>query len=151
MGTFEKKRDIYFSLCAVMFSAFLLLNALSYAAESAAFPVFLTSLMVFFAVILLIKSILTSPIQEDDQAARAQYKGLVRCAFGVIGSTCLYVAGIVYVGYFVSTAVFFLSVMLLYGKNKLFPSLLATTSFLVIIYALFVYFLGIHLPQSLLI
>ncbi len=150
VGTFEKKRDIYFALCATLISALLLCKALGYSTDSAIFPIFLTCLMLFLAVLLLIKSILAKVTHDNSQQEHISQGALLRCALGVLGSTAIYIAGIMYVGYFVSTAIFFLSVMLLYGKNELVPSLAATAIFLLTIYGLFVYFLGINLPQSLL-
>jgi hypothetical protein len=40
--------------------------------------------------------------------------------------------------------------MLVYGKNKLLPSLLSLAGFVAVMYSLFVWFLGMRLPEGLL-
>ncbi len=151
MNAFQKKRDVYFSFCAILVSAFLLCKSLTYASESAVFPLFLTSLMLLLAVLLLIKTLREQVVHGEDTSAVVAFWGTVKCALWVISATAAYVAGIIYLGYFVSTAVFFLSIMLGYGKNAWLPSLLSTVGFLAIIYGLFVSFLGISLPQGILV
>lgn len=153
MTPYEKKRELIFSVGATAFSALLLARCFSYPAESSGFPKFLCGLMLLFSVILLHKT-MRAPTEEDeigDAGKRAGFRRNVGTALAVIGGTVAYVLAIMYIGYFVGTTVFFLGAMVVFGKNKFVPSLLASSGFMVVMYALFVWFLGMRLPEGILV
>jgi len=55
-----------------------------------------------------------------------------------------------YIGYFVSSIIFLVGTMSVFGKQSLFTKTIATAGFLLVVYALFVSFLGLRLPEGLL-
>ena len=71
-------------------------------------------------------------------------------AFKVFLITSLYVLAIDYIGYFAATAAFLLGAMALFGNRRLLVMGCVTASFLALIYALFVLFMGVRLPEGLL-
>jgi len=153
MTPYEKKRDCIFALVATAISTLGLVQAFTYPPESSNFPKFLLWLMLLFSVLLLIKNIRTAAVSVDAASAAASRAGLydsLKTAAFVICGTAVYALAIRYIGYFVGTAAFFLYVMLVYGKNKLLPSLLSLAGFVAVMYSLFVWFLGMRLPEGLL-
>ncbi len=68
----------------------------------------------------------------------------------VFSLTIAYLAGIMYIGYFVSNTIFLIGTMSIFGRQGLFTKTIATAGFLLVVYALFVSFLGLRLPEGLL-
>jgi len=68
----------------------------------------------------------------------------------IFSLTIAYVVGIMYIGYFVSSIIFLVGTMSVFGKQGLFAKTIATAGFLIVVYALFVSFLGLRLPEGLL-
>ncbi len=68
----------------------------------------------------------------------------------VFAVTAAYVFAVNYAGYFVSTVVFMFLAMFLFGERRILPMAGATAVFLGVVYALFVSFLGLRLPEGIL-
>lgn len=147
MTSFEKKREILFSLSALALSVSILAVCFTYPPEASSFPKFIAALMVFFSLALVGKSFCAQILESNPSEAKSFFKALGG-AIAVIACTALYALGIIYVGYFVSTTIFFFITMVLYGKNKIMPFLFASAGFMGIMYGLFVWFLGMRLPEA---
>ena len=151
------QKELNFSLSITAISAVFLFQSFAYPAESSSFPRFLTILMLFFSLMLLIKSIRERVADfgaiPRTETSRTSYFSLPRkrkVALFIFAGTLLYVGAIQYIGYFVSTIVFFVGMMTLFGRHKLLISLCTSAAFLLVMYALFVKFLGLRLPEGLL-
>ena len=68
----------------------------------------------------------------------------------VFVSTAAYLFCIGYVGYFVSTVIYMSASMFFFGERRPLPIAAAVLVFLAVIYALFVSFLGLRLPEGIL-
>lgn len=132
----------------VLLSSAFLVQALSYAAESSQFPRFLMGVQLLFSLIFLFQQF-RQPLEPKTVQNLEVIASLVP-AFKVFLITSLYVLAIDYVGYFSATAAFLLGAMALFGNRRLVVMGLVTGSFLALIYALFVLFMGVRLPQGLL-
>ncbi len=75
----------------------------------------------------------------------------LKTPLAVFGGTVAYALAMRYVGYFVGTTVFFLCAMTLLGRNRLRTALIASAVFMSVMYALFIWFLGMRLPEGLLV
>lgn len=156
MALHADQKELVFSLSITAISAALLLRSFAYPAESSNFPRFLTALMLFFSLILLVKDIRernasSAATQKSAEAPRATgSSSSFRTAFLVFAGTALYAGAIQYIGYFVSTTVFFVGMMTLFGKHRLWVSFCSSAAFMLAMYALFVKFLGLRLPEGLL-
>ena len=78
----------------------------------------------------------------------ASFKEVMKIPFIVFASTAMYIFAIQYVGYFVSTVIYMFSIMSMFGQKRILPMGVAVTVFLGVIYALFVSFLGLRLPEG---
>lgn len=151
MTHYEKKRDFIFSFIATALSIILLMQAYTYSPESSGFPKFLLGFMLICSVYLLIKSIRVKV--RDSSVVSTEVGELLaslRVALCVIGGTIAYALAIQYIGYFVSTSLFFLIIMIGYGKNAVWLSVASSGGFMLTMYVLFVWFLGMRLPEGLL-
>ena len=131
----------------VLVSAAFLAQALSYPAESSQFPRFLMGVQLMFSLIFLFQQF-RHPLEPKTVQSGEVIASLVP-AFKVFLVTSLYVLAIDYIGYFSATAAFLLGAMALFGNRRLLVMGLVTVGFLALIYALFVLFMGVRLPQGL--
>ena len=144
----NKKKELFFAVSISLISLILLVTSFTYPRESSDFPRFLCGLMVLFSLLILIKTLRlpsgTEKTEADNIWSRLKIPSII------FSLTIAYMVGIMYVGYFVSSVVFFIGSMSVFGREKLMPKAIATAGFLIVVYALFVSFLGIRLPQGLL-
>ena len=131
----------------VLLSTAFLIRAFMYPAASSQFPRFLMLLQLIFSVVLLVLSL------RIPQAAGAKSFRLADLypPFKVFVASSVYVLAIGYLGYFAATALFLCGSMYWFGKHG--PVLLIGVSggFILTVYALFVLFIGVRLPEGLLI
>ena len=139
------KEKVY-SLSVTVISVLLTVQAFRYPAESSHFPRFLCILMVLFSLISLSKAL------KDKEQKREEitFASTVKLPLIVFLTAIVYIFGIAYVGYFVSTTVYMLVMMFLFGERRIIPMGAAVAVFLIVIYALFVHFLGLRLPEGIL-
>ncbi|HIT04077.1 MAG TPA: tripartite tricarboxylate transporter TctB family protein [Candidatus Caccocola faecipullorum] len=139
------KEKVY-SLSVTVISVLLTVQAFRYPAESSHFPRFLCILMVLFSLISLSKAL------KDKEQKREEitFASTVKLPLIVFLTAIAYIFGIAYVGYFVSTTVYMLVMMFLFGERRIIPMGAAVAVFLIVIYALFVHFLGLRLPEGIL-
>lgn len=139
-------KERLFSLGILATSLLLTLQSFRYPAESSHFPRFLCLLMTLFSVLLLARS---AKRAADGEKGEGFSKGAKIPAM-VFSATAAYVFAVNYVGYFVSTVVFMFLAMFLFGERRILPMAGATAVFLGVVYALFVSFLGLRLPEGIL-
>jgi len=144
----NKTKELFFAVSISVISLLLLMTSFTYPRESSDFPRFLCGLMVVFSLLILIKT-LRLPVGTKETYT-GNIWGRLKIPAIVFFVTIAYVVGIMYIGYFVSSVIFFIGSMSVFGREKLLPKAIATAGFLIVVYALFVSFLGIRLPQGLL-
>ena len=148
MTHYSQRKDRSFAVIMVLVSAAFLAQSLSYPAESSQFPRFLMGIQLLFSLIFLFQQF-RLPLEAKTVANKDVIASLVP-AFKVFLITSMYVLAIDYVGYFVATTVFLMGAMALFGNRRLLVMAVVTGCFLALIYALFVLFMGVRLPQGLL-
>ena len=148
MTQYSQRKDRAFAVSMVLLSAAFLAQSLRYPAESAQFPRFLMGVQLLFSLIFLFQQF-RLPLEATALRGKDVIASLVP-AVKVFLITSLYVLAIDYVGYFAATAAFLMGAMALFGNRRLVVMGLVTACFLAVIYALFVLFMGVRLPQGLL-
>ena len=148
MAHLSQRKDRAFAVIMVLVSAAFLAQALNYPAESSQFPRFLMGVQLLFSLIFLLQQF-RHPLGPKTAQSGEVIASLVP-AFKVFLITSLYVLAIDYIGYFAATAAFLLGAMALFGNRRLLVMGCVTASFLALIYALFVLFMGVRLPEGLL-
>lgn len=139
------KEKVY-SLSVTAISALLTVQAFRYPAESSHFPRFLCVLMVLFSLISLSRALK----EKEPKREEVTFASTVKLPLIVFLTAIAYIFGIAYIGYFVSTAVYMIFMMLLFGERRIVPIGAAIAVFIIVIYALFVHFLGLRLPEGIL-
>lgn len=124
------------------------IKAFTYPAESAQFPRFLTVLQVLFSAGLLVRSIVgrRGEPPRDEPGRRPS----LIAPLAVFSSLGLYIVCIQYLGYFVSTALFLAISMIYLGRHRPLVVFGATAAFILVVYSLFVLFIGVRLPRGML-
>lgn len=148
MTRYSQRKDRSFAVIMVLLSAAFLVQSFSYPAESSQFPRFLMGVQLLFSLIFLFQKF-RLPLESKTVPSKEVIASLVP-AFKVFLVTSLYVLAIDYVGYFAATTAFLMGAMSLFGNRRLLVMALVTGCFLALIYALFVLFMGVRLPQGLL-
>ena len=144
----NKTKELFFAVSISMITLLLLVTSFPYPRESSDFPRFLCGPMVVFSLSILVKTLrLPAGTKEIDTG---NIWGRLKVPAIVFSVTIAYIVGIMYIGYFVSSVIFFIGSMSVFGREKLMPKAIATAGFLIGVYALVVSFLGIRLPQGLL-
>lgn len=146
MTHYSQRKDRAFAVIMVLLSAAFLLQSLSYPPESSQFPRFLMGVQLIFSLIFLFQQF-RQPL-ESKKANNMEVIASLAPAFKVFLITSLYVLAIDFVGYFSSTAIFLIGAMTLFGNRRMTAMAVITACFLALIYALFVLFMGVRLPQG---
>lgn len=145
----NRTKELFFAISISIISLLLIATSFTYPPESSDFPKFLCGLMVLFSFLILIKALrLSVGVKGSDTCS--VIAGKLKTPAMIFSMTIAYIAGIMYIGYFVSSVVFFMGSMSVFGKEKFMSKAIAAAGFLVVVYALFVSFLGIRLPEGLL-
>lgn len=148
MRHYSQRKDRTFAVIMVLLSAAFLVQSLSYPAESSQFPRFLMSVQLLFSLIFLFQQF-RLPLEERKVPNKEVIASLAPAA-KVFLITSLYVLAIDYFGYFSSTTAFLIGAMFLFGNRRLVVMALVAGCFLALIYALFVLFMGVRLPEGIL-
>ncbi len=145
-------KDRWFAIFMVAVSALLLGQAYRYPAESAQFPRFLMILQLAFSLILLVQAFRTPRATHATKppAAAAETLASLLAPFKVFVAASLYILAIGYLGYFIATAVFLCAAMFWFGSRRPVVVIAVTAGFLLIVFALFVSFMGVRLPEGVL-
>lgn len=146
MTNYSHRKDRSFAVIMVLLSAAFLAQSLSYPAESSQFPRFLMAVQLLFSLIFLFQQF-RLPLASKSVPNNEVIASLAP-AFKVFLITSLYILAIDSIGYFSATAAFLLGAMSLFGNRRVVVMALVSGCFLVLIYALFVLFMGVRLPQG---
>lgn len=147
----KQLRELYFAAAITIVSLLLMIQSFRYPPESSDFPRFLTILMTLFSLALFAKSWLkyrseTSENQSINLKAIIESQKTPAIVFFATGA---YVAGMNYIGYFTSSVIFIIGMMLFFTRSKKWTVMIVSTAgFLVVVYALFVWFLKLRMPQG---
>ena len=147
MAKTSRTRECGFAAAMVLLSAAFLIRAFMYPAASSQFPRFLMLLQLIFSVILFVLSL---------RVPRAAGTGSFRLAalyppIKVFVASAVYVLAIGYLGYFTATALFLCGSMYWFGKHGPLVLIGVSGGFILTVYALFILFIGVRLPEGLLI
>lgn len=148
MHILSMNKERIFSIGISVLSVLLMIQAFRYPVESSQFPRFLCILMVVFSLMILIRTLKGKCVGCNSNTAG--FSETAKFPVIVFSSALAYVLGISYIGYFVSTVAYMFSMMFIFGEKRIFPMLIAIAVFLGVVYALFVSFLGLRLPEGLL-
>lgn len=162
MAAMTKKKELIFSGTVTVLTAALLIRAFMYPGESSQFPRFLMVLQLVFSALLLARAIRLPAAAGgsgaagagDARAAPKSGKDAVKSLvvpFQVFVSASLYLIMIGFLGYFTATAIFLCGTMFWFGTRKPLIIVSVTAGFMLVIYALFVLFIGVRLPTGILI
>lgn len=151
----KEYKEFIFSLVLSLTSLLLTIQSFCYSEESSVFPRFITALMTFFAVLLSVKNY--AAVRKSNNSGSKE-KSLIesikqqKMPCVIFCATLLYLLGIRFLGYFSSTVIFLVSCMIFLGKRKNWKVIvLSTSGFLLVVYALFVWFLNLKMPHGFLI
>lgn len=143
------RKDRWFASFMVAVSALLLVQAYGYPAESSQFPRFLLVLQMGFSIILLVQAWRVGPAPPPQDAPSDSWASLY-APFKVFVAASMYVLAIEYLGYFAATALFLCAAMFWFGARRPVVVISVAAGFLLIVYALFVSFMGVRLPEGVL-
>ncbi|MCC7325555.1 MAG: tripartite tricarboxylate transporter TctB family protein [Burkholderiales bacterium] len=150
MAQISKTKECWFAVAMILLSAALLAQAFMYPAQSSQFPRFLMVLQLLFSAALLVVA-LRLPHEKTKDGGSKQRLAALRAPFQVFVASSAYVLAIGYVGYFVSTAFFLCGSMYWFGTHKPVVLIAVGAGFILTVYALFVFFIGVRLPEGILI
>ncbi len=155
MAKISRKKEIGFAAAMTVISAAFLVQSFLYPAESSQFPRFLMMLQTVFCLVLLAKA-LRQPKKENETKNVQGGKGKsliaeLKVPLQIFVASSGYLLAIDALGYFVASSIFLSGTMFWFGARKPIVIIGATAGFLLTVYALFVLFIGVRLPQGLLI
>ena len=152
----SRKKELWFAAVMTLFSAALLARALSYPPESSQFPRFLLGTQLAFCLALLGRAVWKPKTAADPGNDKvpvpvspvAKTFAAAKIPIQIFVASSAYILAIEALGYFVATAAFLSGTMYLFGKHKPLVLIGLSLGFLLTIYALFVLFIGVRLPQG---
>lgn len=147
MTTLSKPKELIFAMSMTAVSIAFLFGTYIYPEESVTFPRFLVVLSIFFSALLLVQAIRTP---ASRQASSQRPLTRIALPIKVFVSVSIYVAAIDIVGFYISSALFLLGSMLMYGNDRWATRLAVMAGFLLVVYVLFGWLIGVRLPSGLL-
>ncbi len=153
MAANSYKKELGFSVVVTGICALLTIRAFSYPGDSSQFPRFLTVTMTLLSIVLLARALRSRPDQAEAGEAeqkRSSFWTSHKMPLLIFLLTALYVVAIQVIGYFTSTVLFLVGSMAFFGRHRPWVMFGISALFLAVIYALFVRFLGLRLPEGLL-
>jgi len=156
MAKISREKEIGFAAAMSIISAAFLVQSYLYPAESSQFPRFLMMLQAAFCLILLWRALKQPKAvgTKTEDTVTGKKVGLLsemKVPLQIFVASSAYLIGISTLGYFVASSIFLAGTMYWFGTRKPIVIIGVTAGFLLTIYALFVLFIGVRLPQSLLI
>ncbi len=140
----QKKNEYTLSGVFVVISAIYGLSILKLPTEDTLYPKF----VLFLLIVLTIVSFFQTYFSVDNEKAEGLFKDFNVKQFGTVLTVgIIYIALINIIGYFVSTSIFMLSLLILL-KNSKRTSIIVTIVFAVFLYLVFKMFLGVPLPSG---
>ncbi|NLD06121.1 MAG: tripartite tricarboxylate transporter TctB family protein [Synergistaceae bacterium] len=149
----KTSKELFFAISITVISLLLLITSFTYPLKSSQFPRFLCGIMLLLSILILLRALRSrAGVQKSTNTEENSGSsiGKLKVPAIIFSLTIAYVAGIMYIGYFVSSVIFLIGTMTIFGKQRFLTKTIATAGFLIVVYALFVSFLGLRLPQGLL-
>ena len=135
---------VFYGICALFYTQTLKLDA-----DSQTYPRFII-LLLFGLTTLYLLQMLFRARKNGVQNSNGEFQGFQPLQFfGCLVLTLLYLLGVSFIGFYVSTTVFMV-VTLLFLKVKPLPIVIATAAILLLVYVAFTLFLKVKLPAGLL-
>ena len=135
---------VFYVICGLFFA-----ETQKLPAESQTYPKFIVIVLFGLTTLYLIQMIMNA-VKYGTESGKSQFKDFQAKQFFVcLVLTVLYIAAVLTIGFFVSTAVF-LVVSLLFLKVKPLYIAITTVALLLLIYGAFTLFLRVQLPNNLL-
>ena len=141
--------DVFFGFFAAVFAGIFLAQALQFPKSVSFFP----SLALVFALIfsLWIAGMgIYKTIQTREGKADYTNPEMKKRPFILICTIAIYVFCMQRIGFFVTSAIYLPSAMLLFGQRKVLPIIVSTASVLLFVYWLFVIQLEVYMPSGIL-
>ncbi|MDP2791387.1 MAG: tripartite tricarboxylate transporter TctB family protein [Rectinemataceae bacterium] len=155
MAKISRKKEIGFAAGMTFISAVFLVQSFLYPAESSQFPRFLMMLQTVFCVVLLARALkqpnAAGGTKTEVAGSRKSLLSELKVPLQIFVASSAYLFAIDTLGYFVASSIFLAGTMYWFGTRKPVVIIGATAGFLLTVYALFVLFIGVRLPQGLLI
>jgi asparagine N-glycosylation enzyme membrane subunit Stt3 len=152
--TSSRRKEVIFAAGILALSLGLAIRSFLYAADSSQFPRFLMVLQTVFSAVLLVRQLVVAKAEAAvggaPTAAKKKFLDVFGAPLAVFAATGAYLACIQFLGYFVSTALFLAGGMYLFGRHKPLVLVGVSAVFMLVIYGLFVLFIGVRLPGGLL-
>lgn len=152
MASASRVKEVSFAGFMSLLSLALFARGLMYPAESSQFPRFMMILQSAFSLVLLYTALRLPGSPSASGAAGAGKAAAVwkelKAPLQVFLSASLYIFGIGFLGYFTATILFLAISMFVFGRHKAVVIIGASLGFIAVIYALFVLFIGVRLPQG---
>lgn len=147
MTMLSKPKEVLFATAMSAISFAFLLGTYRYPEDAVTFPRFLLILSCMFSVLLMVRAI---GLRAQQQATPQSPWTRIGAPIKVFVSISIYIAAIEILGFYVASAMFLLGSMLMYGRDSWSTRLLVTGGFLLVIYVLFGWLIGVRLPAGLL-
>ena len=145
-----KKSDIGVVAFMYAVSAFFYIYMQELPEDSRTYPTF-TIVLLFGLTTLYLITMVVNAVKHGTEAGMESFSGFVpKQFFFCLGMVVLYLVGIMYLGFFVSTVIFMVAVMA-YLKVPVKHTVIATVALNVLLYVAFVVFLKVKLPAGILI
>ncbi|NEU31811.1 tripartite tricarboxylate transporter TctB family protein [bacterium LRH843] len=145
-------QDVYIGIFLLVLAAILFGLSLSIKGEAIVFPIGLVLLLALFAILIMIsgfKNREASSVTEEDNGEEENLSlDLLRNPFGVLLITFFYILLMNFIGFFPSTALFFICYFLYMGIKGISKYVFIISSFMIIVYVLFTTQLKVFLPAG---
>ena len=135
---------VFYAICALFYSQTLKLSA-----DSQTYPRFIIIILFGLTTLYLLQMIARAK-KYGTQNSNGEFEGFLPLQFfGCLFLTLLYLLGVHYIGFYVSTVVFMVAA-LLFLKVKPLQIAIATVGIIVLVYVAFTLFLKVKLPTGIL-
>ena len=135
---------VFYVICALFYSGTKKLPA-----DSQMYPKFIVIILFGLTTLYMIQMIMNA-VKYGTESGKSSFEGFQPKQFFVcLGLTILYIAAVINIGFYVSTAVFLVATLLFLKVKPLYIAI-ATVALLLLIYCAFTLFLRVQLPNNLL-
>ncbi|NLB90723.1 MAG: tripartite tricarboxylate transporter TctB family protein [Clostridiales bacterium] len=139
-------KELLFLIFTLIFSASLVAVSFSYPADSSDFPRFLSSAMLCISLTMIVNTLKSGLIKSDESGNVRDAIRRLKIPFSVFIGIAFYIASLKWFGFYLSTPLFMSGGMLMAGSRRFGLIAITTTAFLVVVFLLFSYSLGLKLP-----
>ncbi|MET3506473.1 tripartite tricarboxylate transporter TctB family protein [Halalkalibacter oceani] len=145
-------QDVYIGAGIIIFSLFVFIKSYEFMEEVGFFPRVLSIIFAGLALILILKGLKSGKGISDEEKGEEESVSLelLKSPIAVFFIILIYIGLISFVGFFVSTSLFLIVLMMYLKEKKIVTYAVMVLGLNVFIYFLFVYQLGVRLPRGLL-